>query len=123
MIETRDRLVGATTDLFRTRGYHGTSVKDITGTAGAPTGSLYHFFPGGKRELAGTVLVESGAAYQQLFEMIADEAGDAVAAVGAFFAAAAEALAADDFVDLCRSARWRERSRAPTTTSVVRVRG
>jgi AcrR family transcriptional regulator len=101
MSETRDRLVAATNELFRRRGYHGTGLKEVTQAASATTGSLYHFFPGGKSELAEAVIAESGAAYRQLFEMIADEATDPAAAVTAFFDGAAHVLGATDFIDVC----------------------
>ena len=52
MTGTRERIVTATNELFRRRGYNGTSLKDVTVASGATTGSLYHFFPGGKAELA-----------------------------------------------------------------------
>jgi AcrR family transcriptional regulator len=101
MSATRHRIVTATSELFRHRGFHATSLKDITTAADAPTGSLYHFFPGGKTELARAVIVETGAAYQELFELIADAAPDVAAGVGAFFDGAAEVLEQSEFVDVC----------------------
>ncbi|MEZ5235664.1 MAG: helix-turn-helix domain-containing protein [Acidimicrobiales bacterium] len=74
MADTRDRILAATNESFRRQGYHGTSIKDVTRAAGATIGSLYHFFPGGKTALAEAVIIESGAAYRRLFELIADEA-------------------------------------------------
>ncbi len=101
MAGTRDRITTATNELFRRRGYHDTSLKDVVAASGATTGSLYHFFPGGKAELAEAVLIGSGAAYQALFESIYDEAGSPEPAVQAFFDGAADVLEATDFVDLC----------------------
>jgi AcrR family transcriptional regulator len=101
MAATRDRIIAATTELFRRRGYNGTTLNDVTKNAEATTGSLYHFFPGGKVELAETAITESGAAYQQLFEMIADAAADPVAATRDFFDGAADVLAECDFIDVC----------------------
>lgn len=98
---TRQRIVTATAELFRHRGYRGTALKDITRTAGATTGSVYHFFPGGKAELARVVVIETGAAYQQLFELIAGAAGSAAQAVGDFFDGAAEVLAQSGYLDVC----------------------
>jgi len=66
-----------------------------------PTGSVYHFFPAGKDELAREVVVTSGEAYRQLFEMIADEAGDVSSAVVAFFEGAAAVLEETDYLDPC----------------------
>lgn len=101
MASTRDRLITATNELFRRRGYHGTSLKQITDAAGAPTGSLYHFFPGGKVELAEAVITETGAAYLELFELVAAEAADPVAAVRDFFEGAAETLEQSGYIDVC----------------------
>jgi AcrR family transcriptional regulator len=98
---TRERIVAATNELFRRRGFHGTSLKQVTSTAGATTGSVYHFFPGGKDDLAEVVIRESGAAYQQLFELIADAASDAASAVTEFFEGAAEVLEQSDYIDIC----------------------
>jgi DNA-binding transcriptional regulator YbjK len=52
MSSHRDRIVAATAESLRHRGFNGTSLKDITSAAGAPTGSVYHFFSGGGTELA-----------------------------------------------------------------------
>ena len=101
MTETRQRILTATTELFRHRGFNGTSLKQVTIAAGAPMGSLYHFFPGGKDELAETVITTSGTAYLQRFEMIADAAADPAAAVTDFFEGAAHILEATDYVDAC----------------------
>ena len=101
MAGTRERIAATTNELFRRRGYHGTSLKDVVSGAEATTGSLYHFFPDGKVGLAEAVLVESGAAYQQLFESIYDQAGSPVEAVRAFFDGAADVLEQTDFIDIC----------------------
>lgn len=101
MADTRERIVSATAELLRSRGFNGTTLKQVTEHARAPTGSIYHFFPGGKDELGVAVIRESGAAYQTLFELIADEATDIVAAVGAFFVGAANVLEETGYIDIC----------------------
>jgi AcrR family transcriptional regulator len=98
---TRDRILTATNELFRRHGYNGTSLKQVTTAAAAPTGSLYHFFPGGKDELTLAVITASGETYRQLFELIADAAIDPAAAVSDFFEAAARMLEESDFIDPC----------------------
>jgi AcrR family transcriptional regulator len=101
VVSTRDRILTATGELFRRQGYNGTSLKEVTVAAGAPFGSLYHSFPGGKEELGEAVVLSSGAAYQQLFETIYDAATDPVAAIGDFFDGAAAVLEETGYVDAC----------------------
>src|SRR5690348_1967899 len=98
---TRDRFLTATNESFRRRGYNGTTLKHVTAAAHAPTGSLYHFFPGGKDELAAEVITMSGAAYRELFETIADAAAKPGDAVTDFFEGAALVLEETDFIDPC----------------------
>jgi len=50
--DTRTRMIETTARLLQHRGYHGTSVNDILEASGAPRGSLYFHFPGGKDQLA-----------------------------------------------------------------------
>ncbi len=101
MDSTRDRLIAATNELFRRRGYHGTSLKEVTRAAEATVGSLYHFFPEGKRGLTEAVIRETGAAYEQLFIELTNDVADPAAAVELFFDGAAETLTETDFIDLC----------------------
>ncbi|WP_435107050.1 TetR/AcrR family transcriptional regulator [Nocardiopsis synnemataformans] len=51
-IGTRERIVRATSRLMQRQGYGATGLKEISREAEATLGSIYHFFPGGKRELA-----------------------------------------------------------------------
>ena len=44
-------LIMAAARLFRRKGYHGTSTAEILALSGAPRGSLYYYFPGGKEEI------------------------------------------------------------------------
>lgn len=101
MTATRDRLVVATIELFRRQGYNGTSLKQITESSRATTGSLYHFFPHGKDQLTREVLIVSGSEYRQLFELIANGADSSGEAIEAFFEGAADTLRATDFIDPC----------------------
>lgn len=45
-------------EIFRTYGFEGTSLARITERTGLGKGSIYHFFPGGKEEMAAAVLAE-----------------------------------------------------------------
>jgi AcrR family transcriptional regulator len=101
MADTRDRLLAAANESFRRRGYHGTSLKDVTEGAGATVGSLYHFFPGGKEALTVAAVSASGEAYRQLFETVADAAPDVATAIGDFFEGAAAVLEESGYLDPC----------------------
>lgn len=43
-------------DVFRSKGYEGSSLNDLAASAGLKKASLYHRFPGGKEEIATAVL-------------------------------------------------------------------
>lgn len=50
--KTKERFVASTVRLLRRTGFNGTGVLDVIADSGAPRGSLYFHFPGGKEELA-----------------------------------------------------------------------
>lgn len=100
MTDTRDRILGASAELFRRQGYTGTGVKQIVETAGAPFASLYHFFPGGKAELGAETIRHSGAIYERLIDAFFDPA-DLVGSTERFFAGAAATVRDTDYADAC----------------------
>ena len=87
--------------LYGRYGYTGIGLKQVAAESGAPIGSLYHFFPGGKDELAAEALRMSGAGYQTLVEGILENMPDLVSGIEQSFALAAETLAATGYVDAC----------------------
>jgi AcrR family transcriptional regulator len=98
---TRERIIEATSRLFMERGYAASGLKEISKAGTAPIGSLYHFFPGGKEELAAETLRTSGVAYQALVEAVLDSAPDLVSGVAACYEGAAEVLRETDYADAC----------------------
>lgn len=48
----RERLVAAAADMISRRGLAATSIRELAKHAKAPLGSTYHYFPGGKRQVA-----------------------------------------------------------------------
>jgi AcrR family transcriptional regulator len=101
LTDTRARIVEATAALFMQQGYPGTGLKAIVESSEATIGSLYHFFPGGKAELAAATLRQAGQAYEQLVVSILDAAPDIVTGIRDCFAGAAEVMRATDYVDAC----------------------
>src|SRR5437016_10902496 len=100
-MNTRERIVETSAELFRRRGYAATGVKQIVTEAQAPFGSLYHFFPGGKEQLGAEAIVVSGALYELLIPAVFDPAPDPVTGVRDFFAGAAQHLVDTDYADAC----------------------
>lgn len=72
-------MVRGAAELLRQRGYSGTGFREVIEVTGAPRGSIYHHFPGGKAQLAGEAVDYVGALAS---ESIAD--GDPIAALRAF---------------------------------------
>lgn len=101
MADTKTRIVVKSGELFRRHGYVGTGLKQIAAEAAAPFGSIYHFFPGGKQELAAEVIRTSGQRYEHLVMGLLGQSGDAVEAMRIGFGAAARLLEETDYADAC----------------------
>ena len=98
---TRNRLIGATAELFRRQGYTGTGVKQIVEAAGAPFASMYHFFPDGKEALGAETIRWSGEMYGQLIDLFYDPSVDPAVSTRRFFEAAADTVRDTDYADAC----------------------
>lgn len=70
--DTRTRMLTASTELFRDRGYDGTGFREVVSRADAARGAIYHHFPNGKVQLATEVVAQTGA---RIAEIIAVEYG------------------------------------------------
>jgi TetR/AcrR family transcriptional regulator, lmrAB and yxaGH operons repressor len=53
---SRSSVTTALFGLFRDKGYEGVSIADVSAITGLGRSSLYHYFPGGKAEMASSVL-------------------------------------------------------------------
>lgn len=51
VVSPRDRMVASAALLIRERGAHSTAISDVLEHSGAPRGSAYHYFPGGRTQL------------------------------------------------------------------------
>jgi AcrR family transcriptional regulator len=99
--DTRIRIREAASSLFRRGGYSGTSLKRIAAESAAPFGSIYHFFPGGKEELAEHAIRTSGVAYGQLVMSLLESVSDPLDALQHAFEVAAADLEDTDYADAC----------------------
>jgi TetR/AcrR family transcriptional regulator, lmrAB and yxaGH operons repressor len=62
--------------LFQRHGYQAVGFRRIVEESGAPRGSIYHHFPGGKEQLAVEAVALSGDALVRTIEQVAAEAQD-----------------------------------------------
>lgn len=99
--ETRDRILVTSAELFRRQGYAGTGLKQVTREASAPFGSLYHFWPGGKEELAAEVIRTGGDFFLALYREIVDAAPDLLTGIRDFFTGAGETVRVTGWQDAC----------------------
>lgn len=99
--DTRTRIRAAAAELFATRGYAGTGLKAIAERAPAPFGSIYHFFPGGKDDLARDMITTTGPQFRDRVLGVLAERDDPVEALEWCFARAADELVASDYRNAC----------------------
>lgn len=56
----REKIVRSAAMLFRRQGYAATGTSQILALSGAPRGSLYHYFPAGKEQIATAAVEHAG---------------------------------------------------------------
>ncbi len=78
-------MIDTTLELIQSRGYHGTGLARITDASGAPRGSVYFHFPGGKDELVAAALDRVGEEFAGLLEGLLAEGRTAAEIVAAVF--------------------------------------
>jgi TetR/AcrR family transcriptional regulator, lmrAB and yxaGH operons repressor len=98
---TRQSMIDAAAELLQRQGYHATGLKQVLDTAGAPRGSLYFHFPGGKEELACAALDDSGAAWRERLASVIEGASTPGAAILGVCRALADELEASDYANGC----------------------
>lgn len=72
-------------EMFRQHGYEGASLARIAAATGLGKGSLYHFFPGGKEEMAAAVLAEIEGWFEANLFTPLEQDCDARRAIGEMF--------------------------------------
>lgn len=102
----RQDAIDAAVRLFRSQGYSATGLSQLLEESGAPKGSFYFHFPGGKEQLAQEALQAFG---EQVRSRIARRAaatgpGDEAQFVRALFESTAKELQASDYTAGCVAA-------------------
>lgn len=93
----RDQIIDTTCQLMEVQGYHATGLNQILAESGAPKGSLYHYFPEGKEELAAEAVARSARVIEERMRTVMAEIDDAATAVITFILRLAEQVEASGY--------------------------
>jgi len=98
--QTRQKMVASAMKLQRMRGVSGTAFSDVIKASGAPRGSIYYHFPGGRSELSAAA-TEYGVEWigNRLDDLLAK--GDPIAAFDGFIETWKEIVRDEDYLAGC----------------------
>ena len=98
---SRDAFLATAGRLLRRQGYAATGLNEIVARSGAPKGSLYFHFPGGKQELAAAALSRAGEQLAASMGAILSSSDDLGEALGRLVDALCAGLEASGYADGC----------------------
>ena len=98
---SREAFVRATGQLLRRQGYGATGLNEIVTASGAPKGSLYFHFPGGKEGLAVAAMTREAQMLRDAIAALLRSREDVVDAVARVIDALEVGLERSDFQDGC----------------------
>jgi|SRR5690242_8352723 TetR/AcrR family transcriptional repressor of lmrAB and yxaGH operons len=97
----RGAIIRAAATLFRRNGYAATGINEIAELAGAPKGSLYHYFPDGKDQIGEAAVRFAGKLVIATLEKLEQEHKSAAAMMQAYCRLLAGWMAKSGFRDGC----------------------
>lgn len=97
----RQQMIETMARLLQSHGYRNTGLNQLLAESGAPKGSLYHYFPGGKEALAVAALEHSSREVAERMTMLAASAATPRQALTAVFEAFITDLEQSDFQKGC----------------------
>src|SRR5215207_224091 len=98
-LDARTKMVAGAAELIGARGVGATSVRELARFTGAPLGSTYHYFPGGKDQLVEEAVGWVSGRVEKVLARASD--GGALAALDAFIADWRDFLARSDYEASC----------------------
>ena len=99
--DTKQRMVQAARQLIRERGYHATAISDVLERSGAPRGSVYFHFPGGKPQLAVEAADQHAHEQVQFIDRAAERADSAAGLVEVYLDLARDGMVTSDYSRGC----------------------
>jgi TetR/AcrR family transcriptional repressor of lmrAB and yxaGH operons len=98
---TRSRMLRTAAQLLQRQGFHATGLRQILTASGAPRGSLYFHFPGGKEQLAVEALTDDRARISRAIERTLSAHRNPDDAIRAFAHSFAEILRHSNYAEGC----------------------
>jgi AcrR family transcriptional regulator len=83
--DAKQKMVQAAKQLIRERGYNATAFSDVLEVSGAPRGSVYFHFPGGKTQLAMEAAEAHAHEQVAIIDQAAEQTGSAAGFIEAYF--------------------------------------
>ena len=99
--DSRSRMIHAASELFGQRGYHATAFSDVIEGSGAPRGSIYFHFPGGKHQLAQEATALAGDEIEVTVAEATTHATDPASLIRALAEGMVQRLEASDYRHGC----------------------
>lgn len=97
----REDILNAAIELFRARGYEAVGIAELLEKSGAPRGSLYFHFPGGKEQIGVEVVERVGAHVAQRFHALHETGVDLDDYVVRVFKTTAKECSDRDYLASC----------------------
>lgn len=89
---SREQILQTAARLFQRQGYHATGLNQIVQESGAPKGSLYYYFPGGKEALAVEAILWTKETLSEKIRRFLEKEPDPVKAIQSMIRFAAQTL-------------------------------
>lgn len=97
MSQARENILIAMARLIEKQGYHATGLNEIIQESGAPKGSIYYYFPGGKEQIGAEAILESGRIIATRLQSVLSLEPDPAKAIHGFLVTMAESVEQTDF--------------------------
>jgi AcrR family transcriptional regulator len=99
--DAKQKMVQAAKQLIRERGYNATAFSDVLKLSGAPRGSVYFHFPGGKTELATEAATAHAHEQVEIIDRAAEQADSAARLVEIYLDLGRTGMADSDYTRGC----------------------
>jgi TetR/AcrR family transcriptional repressor of lmrAB and yxaGH operons len=99
--DAKTEMITAAARLFRAHGYEGVGIAELLNASGAPRGSLYFHFPGGKEEIAAEAIRMAGEYVTERLKGLAARTADPASYIDTAFTVWGQELQDSDFRNGC----------------------